>query len=400
MNIYDNYDRYIMKTYTRVKPVFTRGQGSWLFDNEGNRYLDLFPGWGTGLLGHCHPNVVKAIQEQTFKLIHLPNNYYNELQPELAEFVIKHSFPGKIFFCNSGTEAIEGSMKVARNWGKYQGKTKYKFITTTNSFHGRTFGALTATAQEKYQAPFTPLVPGFTYVPYNDITAMEQTIDDETVAVIIEPVQGEGGVNIPTKEYMTKLRQLCTKRNCLLICDEVQTGVGRTGKWFGYQNFDITPDVMAVAKIAGSGVPIGMIVAKPEIADLMQPGYHGSTYGGNPLVCAASIATFKTIEEEDILNKAKALKEKFDIFAKDLKDKYPALIKDYRGLGAIYGVELTKPGASITTYCLERKVLCNCTHNTVLRFLPSALLTDEELSFAMGVIDETLKIVYSNSCSL
>ena len=199
---------------------------------------------------------------------------------------------------------------------------------------------------------------------------------------------------------MTKLRQLCTKRNCLLICDEVQTGVGRTGKWFGYQNFDITPDVMAVAKIAGSGVPIGMIVAKPEIADLMQPGYHGSTYGGNPLVCAASIATFKTIEEEDILNKAKALKEKFDIFAKDLKDKYPALIKDYRGLGAIYGVELTKPGASITTYCLERKVLCNCTHNTVLRFLPSALLTDEELSFAMGVIDETLKIVYSNSCSL
>ncbi|MBO7448409.1 aspartate aminotransferase family protein [bacterium] len=390
MNIYDNYDSYIMKTYTRVKPAFVKGEGSWLFDKDGNKYLDLFPGWGTGLLGHCHPKVVKAIKDQAEKLIHLPNNYYNELQPELAELVIKHSFPGKIFFCNSGAEAIEGSMKVARNWGKNQAKTKYKFITTTNSFHGRTFGALTATAQEKYQAPFTPLVPGFTYVPYNDISAMEQTIDDETVAVILEPVQGEGGVNIPTKEYMTKLRQLCTDRGCLLICDEVQTGVGRTGTWFGYQNFDITPDIMAVAKIAGSGAPIGMIVAKPEIADLMQPGYHGSTYGGNPLVCAASIATFKAIEEEFILEKAKDLKTKFDEKAKALKAKYPDKIKEYRGLGAIYGIELTKPGAPISAYCLENKVLCNCTHNVVLRFLPSALLTDEELTLAFKVIDEAI----------
>ena len=388
MNIYDNYDSYIMKTYTRVKPAFVKGEGSWLFDKDGNKYLDLFPGWGTGLLGHCHPKVVKAIKDQAEKLIHLPNNYYNELQPELAELVIKHSFPGKIFFCNSGAEAIEGSMKVARNWGKQQ--KKYKFITTTNSFHGRTFGALTATAQEKYQAPFTPLVPGFTYVPYNDITAMEQTIDDETVAVILEPVQGEGGVNIPTKEYMQNLRELCTKRGCLLIVDEVQTGVGRTGTWFGYQNFDITPDIMAVAKIAGSGAPIGMIVAKPEIADLMQPGYHGSTYGGNPLVCAASIATFKAIEEEDILTKATQLKSKFDEKAKALKAKYPDKIKEYRGLGAIYGIELTKPGAPISAYCLENKVLCNCTHNVVLRFLPSALLTDEELTLAFKVIDEAI----------
>ena len=390
MNIYDNYDSYIMKTYTRVKPAFVKGEGSWLFDKDGNKYLDLFPGWGTGLLGHCHPKVVKAIKDQAEKLIHLPNNYYNELQPELAELVIKHSFPGKIFFCNSGAEAIEGSMKVARNWGKNQAKTKYKFITTTNSFHGRTFGALTATAQEKYQAPFTPLVPGFTYVPYNDITAMEQTIDDETVAVILEPVQGEGGVNIPTKEYMQQLRELCTKKNCLLIADEVQTGVGRTGTWFGYQNFDITPDIMAVAKIAGSGAPIGMIVAKPEIADLMQPGYHGSTYGGNPLVCAASIATFKAIEEEFILGKAKDLKTKFDEKAKALKAKYPDKIKEYRGLGAIYGIELTKPGAPVSAYCLENKVLCNCTHNTVLRFLPSALLTDEELTLAFQVIGEAI----------
>lgn len=388
MNIYDNYDSYIMKTYTRVKPAFVKGEGSWLFDKDGNKYLDLFPGWGTGLLGHCHPKVVKAIKDQAEKLIHLPNNYYNELQPELAELVIKHSFPGKIFFCNSGAEAIEGSMKVARNWGKQQ--KKYKFITTTNSFHGRTFGALTATAQEKYQAPFTPLVPGFTYVPYNDITAMEQTIDDETVAVILEPVQGEGGVNIPTKEYMTKLRQLCTDRGCLLVCDEVQTGVGRTGTWFGYQNFNITPDIMAVAKIAGSGAPIGMIVAKPEIADLMQPGYHGSTYGGNPLVCAASIATFKVIEEEFILGKAKDLKTKFDEKARTLKAKYPDKIKEYRGLGAIYGIELTKPGAPVSAYCLENKVLCNCTHNVVLRFLPSALLTDEELNLAFKVIDEAI----------
>lgn len=388
MNIYDNYDSYIMKTYTRVKPTFVKGEGSWLFDKDGNKYLDLFPGWGTGLLGHCHPKVVKALQEQAQKLIHLPNNYYNELQPELAELVIKHSFPGKIFFCNSGAEAIEGSMKVARNWGKQL--NKYKFITTYNSFHGRTFGALTATAQEKYQAPFTPLVPGFTYVPYNDITAMEQTIDDETVAVILEPVQGEGGVNIPSKDYMQQLRELCTKKNCLLICDEVQTGVGRTGEWFGYQNFDITPDIMAVAKIAGSGAPIGMIVAKPEIADLMQPGYHGSTYGGNPLVCAASIATIKAIEEEDILSKSTQLKYKFDSHAQTLQAKHPDKIKAYRGLGAIYGIELTKPGAHVSVYCLEYKVLCNCTHNTVLRFLPSALITDEELTLAFQVIDKAI----------
>ena len=389
MNIYDNYEKYIMKTYTRVKPAFVKGEGSWVFDQEGNKYLDLFPGWGTGLLGHCHPKVVKALQEQAAKLIHLPNNYYNELQPELAELIIKRSFEGKIFFCNSGAEAIEGSMKVARNWGKDKGK--YKFISTYNSFHGRTFGALTATAQEKYQKPFAPLVPGFTYVPYNDIEAMEQTIDAETVAVILEPVQGEGGVNIPSKQYMQALRKLCTKKNCLLICDEVQTGVGRTGTWFGYQNFDITPDIMSVAKIAGSGAPIGMIVAKQEIADLMQPGYHGSTYGGNPLVCAAAIATIKAIEEEDLLTKAKQLKTKFDEKAKALQEKYPEKIKEYRGLGAIYGIELTIPGAPVTTYCLERKVLCNCTHNVVLRFLPSALLTDAELDLAFSVIEDALR---------
>ncbi len=385
MNVYENYDKYIMKTYTRVKPAFVKGQGSWVFDAEGNKYLDFFPGWGTGLLGHCHPKVVKAVQEQAARLIHLPNNYYNVLQPELAELVIKRSFPGKIFFCNSGAEAIEGSMKVARNWGKH--KSKYKFITTTNSFHGRTFGALTATAQEKYQAPFKPLVPGFSYVPYDDLEAMDKAVDSETAAVILEPVQGEGGVNIPSKEFMRGLRELCDKKGCLLICDEVQTGVGRCGYWFGHQHFGITPDIMAVAKIAGSGAPVGMIVAKPEIADLMQPGYHGSTYGGNPLVCAAAIATFQAIEEEDILGKAKALKEKFDGYAKRFKEKYD-VVKDYRGLGAIYGIELKVPGAPVCAYALEKGVLANCTHNVVLRFLPSALMTDEELEFGMGVLEE------------
>ena len=385
MNVYENYDNYIMKTYGRVKPAFVEGKGSWVFDAEGKKYLDFFPGWGTGLLGHCHPAVVEAIQKQAAKLIHLPNNYYNEPQAELAEAVIKKAFPGKIFFCNSGAEAIEGSMKVARNWGKDKGR--YKFITTKNSFHGRTFGALTATAQEKYQAPFKPLVPGFSYVPYDDIKAMEETMDEETCAVILEPVQGEGGVNIPSLEYMRALRELCTKKGCLLICDEVQTGVGRCGYWFGHQHFGITPDIMAVAKIAGGGAPIGMIVAKPEIADLMQPGYHGSTYGGNPLVCAASLAVFKTIEKENVLEKARALKEKFDVYAKALKEKYP-VVKEYRGMGAIYGIELNVPGAPVTAYALENGVLANCTHNVVLRFLPSAFMSDEELEFGMSVLEK------------
>ncbi|MBR5623957.1 aspartate aminotransferase family protein [bacterium] len=385
MNVYENYDNYIMKTYGRVKPAFVEGKGSWVFDAEGKKYLDFFPGWGTGLLGHCHPAVVEAIQKQAAKLIHLPNNYYNEPQAELAETVIKKAFPGKIFFCNSGAEAIEGSMKVARNWGKDKGR--YKFITTNNSFHGRTFGALTATAQEKYQAPFKPLVPGFSYVPYDDIQAMEETMDEETCAVILEPVQGEGGVNIPSLEYMRALRELCTKKGCLLICDEVQTGVGRCGYWFGHQHFGITPDIMAVAKIAGGGAPIGMIVAKPEIADLMQPGYHGSTYGGNPLVCAASLAVFNTIEKENVLEKARALKEKFDVYAKALKEKYP-VVKEYRGMGAIYGIELNVPGAPVTAYALENGVLANCTHNVVLRFLPSAFMSDEELEFGMSVLEK------------
>ncbi|MBR5902225.1 aspartate aminotransferase family protein [bacterium] len=385
MNVYENYDNYVMKTYGRVKPAFVEGKGSWVFDAEGGKYLDFFPGWGTGLLGHCHPAVVEAIQKQAAKLIHLPNNYYNYLQAELAELVIKNSFPGKIFFCNSGAEAIEGSMKVARNWGKEKGR--YKFITTFNSFHGRTFGALTATAQEKYQSPFKPLVPGFSYVPYNDIAAMEDAIDEETCAVILEPVQGEGGVNIPSREYMQQLRELCTNKGCLLICDEVQTGVGRCGYWFGHQHFGITPDIMAVAKIAGGGAPVGMIVSKPEIADLMQPGYHGSTYGGNPLVCAASIAVFKTIEKDNVLEKARALKEKFDVYAKALKEKYP-VVKEYRGMGAIYGIELNVPGAPVTAYALENGVLANCTHNVVLRFLPSALMTDEELEFGMSVLEK------------
>lgn len=387
MNVYENYDKYIMRTYGRVKPAMLEGKGSWVFDAEGNKYLDFFPGWGTSLLGHCHPNVVKAIQDQAARLIHLPNNMYNYLQAELAELVIERAFPGKIFFCNSGAEAIEGSIKVARNWGKAQGR--YKFVTTFNSFHGRTCGALTATAQEKYQAPFTPLVPGFTYCPYNDLAAMEEAIDDETCAVILEPVQGEGGVNIPDIGFMQGLRSLCDRKGCLLICDEVQSGTGRCGYWFAHQHFGIVPDIMALAKVVGGGTSLGMVVARTEVADLMQPGYHGSTYGGNPLVCAAGIATIRTIEEENVLEKARELKKKFDTYAENLKNKFD-VVKEYRGLGAIYGIELKVPGAPVSAYCLENKVLCNCTHNCVLRFLPSALMTDDELEFGMSVVEDAI----------
>ncbi len=288
--------------------MFVRGEGSYLWDADGRRYIDLFPGWGVDGLGHCHPRVVAAIREQAGKLLHVANNYYMEPQARFAQIISERSFGGKCFFCNSGAEANEGAMKLARlATHAAAGKSRWKFITFQNSFHGRTLAAISATAQPKYHKGFEPIVPGFLYAPFNDLKAVEALVDNETCAILVEPIQGEGGVNVATPEFLQGLRKICDREGMILIFDEVQTGCGRTGKWFGYQHYGVTPDIMTLAKMLGGGAAIGAMVAQPKVADKLVPGTHASTFGGNPLACAAGIATFEAIEEENLLQNTVAV---------------------------------------------------------------------------------------------
>lgn len=382
------YDQFVIPSYGRLPLSFVRGEGSWLFDETGTPYLDMYPGWGVNLVGHCHPRVVAAIREQAGRLLHVPNNYYSPLQATLAQRLIGHAVPGKVFFSNSGAEANEGALKLARKWGASRGK--WKFVTMENSFHGRTMGALTATGQPKYHKDFTPLVPGFSYVPFGDLAAARAAVDAETCAIMIEPIQGEGGVNVAPAAYFEGLRALCDEAGCLLIFDEVQTGVARTGEWFGWQWLGVQPDIMTLAKALGGGVPIGALVAAAHVADVLQPGTHASTYGGNPLVCAAAHAVLSVIEEEDGLARARALEAQLRARAAALQKRF-SVIREYRGAGCMFGIELDKPGKPVVDACLEQHVLINCTHDTVLRFLTSVFLTDAELDRAFDALAAALQ---------
>ena len=381
------FNNYIIPSVGRLPLSFVEGKGSWLTEENGEKYLDMYPGWGVNIVGHCHPVVVTAIQNQAAKLLHAPNNYLLPLQGQLAREIIERSFPGKVFFSNSGAEANEGAMKIAKKYGKE--KNKWKFITMLDSFHGRTLGTLAATGQEKYRKDFEPLVPGFSYVPFGDINAVRNKIDDETCAIMIEPIQGEGGINMASKEYFEELRKICDENDCLLIFDEVQTGVARTGEWFGYQLYGVQPDVMTLAKALGGGVPIGAIVASEKVADVLQPGTHASTYGGNPLVCAAALAVLDVLEKENGLEKARAAGKLLKQKAEELMRQF-GIIKDVRGAGTMLGIELDLPGAPVVQSCLEDHVLVNCTHERVIRFLTSVFITDEELETAFNSIKKSL----------
>lgn len=383
MSVQALYDQFVIPSYGRLPLSFVRGAGSWLYDEHGTAYLDMYPGWGVNLVGHCHPRVVAAIREQAGCLLHVPNNYYSPLQATLAQRLIGHAFPGKVFFCNSGAEANEAAIKLARKWGASRGK--WRFITMQNSFHGRTLGALTATGQPKYHKDFTPLVPGFTYVPFGNVAAVRAAMTSETCAVMVEPIQGEGGVNVAPPEYFRELRALCDEAECLLIFDEVQTGVGRTGTWFAWQRLGVQPDIMTLAKALGGGVPIGAMVAAAHIADLLQPGTHASTYGGNPLVCAAAHAVLSVLEDEHGLARAQALEIQLRARAAALQERF-SVIREYRGAGCMFGIELDRPGQPVVMACLERHVLINCTHETVLRFLTSVFLSEEELDRAFDAL--------------
>src|SRR5262245_10494710 len=297
---------YVTDNYRPYPVSLVRGEGSYVWDAEGNRYIDFFPGWGCNLIGHCPPRVVAAVREQVGKLIHVPNTWHMEAQGQLAQALSERTeFGGKCFFCNSGTEANEAAIKLARLNGAAD--KRYKIITFLNSFHGRTMGALSATGQPKYHAGVEPLLAGFRYAPFGDLNAVRPLIDHETIAIMVEPIQGEGGINIPPAGFVEGLRQLCDKHQLLLICDEVQSGMGRTGQWYAYQNWDIQPDIFTLAKAAAGGVALGGLVAKPEVADKLKPGTHAATFGGNPIACVAGLATIETIEEEKLLERALVL---------------------------------------------------------------------------------------------
>jgi predicted acetylornithine/succinylornithine family transaminase len=381
------FEKYVIANYTRTPIVFTRGEGSRLWDADGNVYLDLFPGWGVNGLGHCHPRVVQAIRDQAGKLIHVANNYYTLPQGRLAEMLSARAFGGKCFFCNSGAEANEAALKLAR---LAAAAGRYKVITFTGSFHGRTLAALSATAQPKYHQGIEPIVAGFDYAPLNNLAAVEALIDEATCAVMVEPVQGEGGVRACTPEFLRGLRALCDKHDLLLIFDEVQTGCGRLGEWFGYQVYGVTPDMMTLAKALGGGVAIGALMATAEVAAALVPGTHASTFGGNPLASRAAIATLEAIEADGLLAHVRQIGEKTLARLNALRGRFDC-IKDVRGRGVMLGMELDRSAAGVARRCMEKRVLLNCTHDTILRMLPAMTVTWEEMEEGLAVLERAME---------
>jgi predicted acetylornithine/succinylornithine family transaminase len=381
------YEKYVIANYTKLPIVFVRGQGSWLWDAEGRKYLDLFPGWGVNGVGHCHPRVVAALREQAGRLMHVANNYYMEPQARFAQMISERSFGGKCFFCNSGAEANEGALKLAR---LATAPERYKVITFENSFHGRTLATVSATAQPKYHRGLEPIVPGFSYAKLNDLASVEALLDSQTAAIMVEPIQGEGGVNVAQGDFLRGLRKLCDRNGMVLVFDEVQTGAGRTGKWFGYQHDGVVPDVMTLAKAIGGGPALGVVVAKPEVAAKLVPGTHASTFGGNPLACAAGIATVEAIEEEGLLENAQRMGDYIRERLTALRGRFP-FIREARGRGVMIGVELDKPGAPIVQRALDQGLLINCTHDTVLRMLPSMAISREIVDQGLEMLEKAME---------
>ena len=380
------FDKYVIANYGRLPRVIVKGEGCYLYDAEGNKILDMFPGWAVSAIGHCHPKVVEAIRKQAGELLHIDNTFYSEPQGKLAKLLSERAFGGKSFFCNSGAEANEAALKLAR---LHTAKEKYKFITAEGSFHGRTFAPMTATAQPKHHEGLLPLLPGFVYVPFNDVPALEAAFDNEVAAVMIEPIQGEGGINIADDEFMQAIRRLCDDNGAVMICDEVTTGIGRTGKWFGYQHFDVEPDIITMAKALGGGVAIGAMMAKEEIAASLVPGKHASTFGGNALVCAAAVAVIEAIEEENLLENANQLGQYTMEKLEQLKQKH-SIIDSVRGIGLMIGVQLKSPGSEIVNKCLENGLRINCTQGTVLRFMPPMIADRSMIDRAVDILDGVL----------
>ena len=380
------HQKYVLSTYA-PNLVLVKGKGTKVWDADGKAYLDFVSGIAVTNLGHCHPKVVEAIAAQAAKLIHVSNLYYNENQPRLAEKLSTLSLQGKCFFCNSGAEANEAMIKISRLWGHEQGK--HEIVSMKNSFHGRTLATLAATGQTKYQKGFEPMPQGFKYAEFNDLDAVKAKITDKTVGVLVEAVQGEGGVLPATPEFMKGLRALCDEKGILMLCDEVQCGMGRTGKWFGFQQAGALPDAFSVAKSLGSGYPIGALVAGPRLVDVFKPGNHASTFGGSPLACAAALATIQVIEEEGLVQKAGETGAAFMKQLGDMAAKY-SRVKEVRGRGLMVGLALDQPAKPLVQIMLDMGLIAIATADTVVRFLPPLNVKPQEVEEAVEIIDEAL----------
>jgi acetylornithine/N-succinyldiaminopimelate aminotransferase len=381
------FQKYVIPNYTRFPVCLVRGEGSFVWDAEGNRYLDLFPGWGCNLLGHCPAPVVQAVQEQVARLIHVPNTWYTQSQGLWAQALSQRSFGGQAFFCNSGAEANEAAIKLAR---LHTPPHRYKIITFVGGFHGRTLAAVTATAQPKYHQGLGPLVPGFVYAPFGDAQAVAELIDDETAAILVEPVQGEGGIRLPPDGFLQRLRQVCDEHELLLIFDEVQTGCGRTGTWFAYQQLGVVPDIMTLAKAVCGGVAGAAMLARHDVAASLRPGMHAATFGGNPLAAEAGLATIRMIEEHNLLAAAQRLGEVFRTRLTQLQAECE-LIREVRVLGLMIGLELAIDGSPTVAGCLQRRLLINCTQGNVIRLLPAMTLTEEQAHEGCDILAEVLR---------
>ena len=386
----DDSNNYLMHTYNRFPVAIRKGRGMKVWDTDGKEYLDFLGGVAVNCLGHCHPKVVVAIQKQAQRLIHISNYFHIESQTKLAKVLVDNSFANKVFFCNSGAEANEAAIKLARRYFReLVGQHKFEIITALNSFHGRTLGTLSATGQEKFKIGFDPLVPGFKHVEFNDVDAIEKAITKNTCAVMLEPVQGESGVKIPDEDYLREVRKLCDKHGILLILDEVQTGMGRTGKLFAYENYGMTPDIMTLAKGLAGGFPIGAMLAADKVAAAFEPGTHGSTFGGNPLACNAALATIDVLIEDDfILDQCRRMGTYFKKRLEELQKEFPSVIAEVRGMGLLVGIELTRDGAPLVKECMERGLLINCTAGNILRFMPPLIITEKEIDHLIDILEQ------------
>ncbi len=387
-DIQENSARYLMNTYARLSLVIERGQGCLVYDAEGREYLDCVAGIAVNILGHAHPDIVEAISRQARQLIHTSNLFYTEPQTQLAERLVRHSFADKVFLCNSGTEANEAAIKLARRYSiKTFGPERIEILTMLGSFHGRTLASLTATGQPALQEGFGPLVPGFRYTTFNDLDKIEAALTPQTAAIMLEPIQAEGGVIVPDVHYMKNIRRLCTERKILLIFDEVQTGMGRTGTLFAYEQFGIQPDIMTLAKGLGGGIPIGACLATDTVAAAFEPGTHASTFGGNPLACAAALKVLDLLIEGGKLEQGRAAGEYLAKCLATLSQQF-SCIQETRGMGLLQGLDLSIDGKPIVMECLERRVLINCTMGRVLRFMPPFIISNAQIDRLLSVLSE------------
>lgn len=388
--IIEETEKYYLPVFGRYPMVMELGQGCRVWDNEGNEYVDAFAGIAVNSLGYNHPVLVKAISEQAAKLMHCSNLYYTEIQAKALRVVAEATGMDRIFFANCGAEGNEGAMKLARKYGVSKVPTKYKIISADESFHGRTFDTLAATGHDYYHVGYGPLSPGHVLVPYGDIKALEAQMDDDVCAVLLEPIQGEGGVHVPPAEYLQQVRALCDKHDALLIFDEVQTGVARTGKWFAYMHSGVKPDILTFAKGIGGGFPVAGFAVPERLAHVFKPGDHGGTFGGNPLACAAVYATLTTIKSEGLVDKVAEKGEYFKNELRKLQEKYPDKVTDVRGCGLMLGMEVAGEGKPIVESCLANNVIVNCTAGNVIRIVPPLIISKEEIDIVVAALDKAL----------